>query len=165
MRGYATELELRPSMVGLMQSSVTAVGAPVDTLGFADVLLVLTAGAVAGTEANVNTLTVTVQESDSPTAIGTGWTDITNGAVNGSFKLAIALTSTNPVLYMDKEYERLADGTRKRYLRAHAAVVGTLGTNIKFSAAFLLGRPVDTLYINNATSIASGNTEFTQLKA
>lgn len=167
MREYSGMYELRPSICGEMASaaSATAIGAPVDTMGFADVLAILTMGGVAGTEANSNTVSVKIQESSSPTTIGTTWTDIGDGAISGTFAIASQLiASTNPLLYMGKKYERLSDGKRKRYIRAHATIVGTAGTTVKISAAFLLGRPIDTLYINNAVSAASGNSEFSQLK-
>lgn len=165
MRNYDSILDLHPSMIGTISTiGGTAVGAPVDTLGFADVLAVLCAGAVAGSGAGaLATLSIKIQESASAT--GTNWTDITDGAVHaGSFDFDdVSFTGTSPVLVMEKQYEHLGLG-RMRYIRAHATLAGTVGLGPKFCVAFLLGRPQDTLYIANAETQATGNPEFTLLK-
>jgi hypothetical protein len=70
--------------------------------------------------------------------------------------------NTNPNLVMAKQYSRLDDSNRKRWIRAHATVSGTNSCSPKYSVAFLLGNPDDTLYINNAEVMASGNVEYSK---
>lgn len=164
MRNYDGMLELRPSLIGTLSYGLTAVGVPVDTLGFRDVMAVLVAGSVQGTDANQGTLAVKIQESASITGTGAGWVDIDNGDYNGTFEFdSIAIVAgTNEVLHMGKQYERLG-GNRSRYIRAHATIAGTDSISCKFSVAFLLGRPNDTLYINDAVTISTGNVEVTPM--
>jgi hypothetical protein len=168
MRRYSDLMDLHPSIIGSMSViGSTVIGAPVDTLGFADVLAVLIAGQLMGTgdgTANV-TLAVKVQESASITGTGALWTDITDGAIHvGSFDFdSINFANTSPVLSMAKEYEHLAIG-RKRYIRAHATLSGTVGVGPKLCVAFLLGRPNDTLYVAGAITQATANTQYTLLK-
>jgi hypothetical protein len=111
-------------------------------------------------------LAVKIQESASVTGTGADWTDITDGAYhNGSFDFdTLTFTGTDPGLYMEKQYEVLKDGKRKRYIRAHATLTGTVGMGPKFCVQFLLGRPDDTLYISNAETQATTNSQFTILK-
>ena len=168
MRDYSSILELRPTLIGTLSTiGGTALGAPVDTRGFADVLATLVAGAVfgSGTGSTV-ALAVKIQESATPTGTGALWTDITDGAIHaGSFDFdAITITGTDPGLYMQKQYDRLNDANRKRWLRAHATLSGTVGLGAKVAVSFLLGRPDDTLYANNATTLGTGNPEYTLLK-
>jgi len=154
-----------PSLCGSIYSAATAVGAPIDTRGFKDVLAILVAGGVAaGTATNTSTLAVKIQESASASGTGALWTDITDGAViGGSYTLdAITITGTNPVLNKAVKYEKLSDGNRKRYIRAHATCGGTAPVGIKYAVGFLLGRPDDTLYVVNASTVATGNPEFTR---
>lgn len=164
MRGYDGSLELRPSLIGTLSVGLTAVGAPVDTLGFSDVLAVLIAGSVYGTNGNVGYLDVKIQESATATGTGANWSDITDGAVHaGSFdfdQMTFA-ANTNPNIQMAKQYDHLGLG-RKRYIRAHATVSGTDSCSPKLSVAFLLGRPTDTLYINNAVLASSTNVEYSK---
>ena len=164
MRGYDGMLELRPSLIGTITAVATACGAPVDTLGFADVLATLVLGAVSGSGTGATgSLAIKIQESGSPTGTGALWTDITDGAVHaGSFDFdAVALANTDPQMYKQTQYEILGIG-RKRWIRAHASMSGTAGISPKFCVQFLLGRPNDTLYIGKAATQGTGNTEFTK---
>ena len=140
--------------------------------GFRDALVTLVAGAIQGSTGSTVTLAVKIQESASAT--GTNWTDITDeGALGGSaafttltFGGGIAggdTTGTWLPYQMGKEYVRLADGTRQRYVRAHATLNGTIGLGPKFAVTFLLGRPVDTLYAANGVVVPSGNVQLTKL--
>lgn len=164
MINRADSLDLRPSLIGTITASATAVGAPIDTQGFSSVLAILVAGAGYGTGANAATLTVKIQESASATGTGTAWTDITNGTVNGSFKFSdISFTDiTDPNLRMGKKFEVLSDGVRARYIRFHASLAGTAGSSPKICGAFLLGDAIDSIaYILNGATQATGNSEYT----
>ena len=175
MRGYDGIFEYRPSLIGTISVIAgTAVGIPIDCMGFRDALGLLTAGAVQGSTGSTVTLAIKVQESASAT--GTNWTDITNGAVhNGSWDFTDVqfghnlaggdTTGTWQTYKTGKEYDYTAgrDPNRLRYIRAHATLTGTVGIGPKFCVGFLLGRPGDTLYINNAVSFASTNVELTKL--
>ncbi len=173
MRQSTSILELRPSLIGTLSTiGATAVGVPIDTLGFADVLATLCAGAIVGSGGSTVVLAVKVQES--ATATGTNWTDITNEAISqGSFNFTSLTfggdvaggTTTGTWLgyQMGKKYAKLSDSNRLRYIRAHATLTGTVGLGPKFVAAFLLGHPNDTLYASNAVLIGSGNIEVSKL--
>lgn len=174
MRNMDGLLAVRPSLVGTISTiGGTAVGIPIDTIGFADVLGILVAGAVAGSTGSTVYLDVKVQESASATGTGANWSDIKDGAYNGTFSFSQVsfganlaggdTTGTWQPYKVGKEYERLADGVRKRYIRAHATLSGTVGIGPKFTVTFLLGRPNDTAYITNATTFASTNVELTKL--
>ena len=171
MRIFDGIFELRPSLIGTISTiGGTAVGIPVDTMGFKDVLAVLTAGALAGSAGSTVYLDVKVQESATPEGTGALWSDIKDGAYSGTFDFtqmtfSAATTGTWIPYQAQKQYEQVGgnDASRKRYIRAHATLSGTVGLGPKISCAFLLGRPTDTLYINNATSFASTNVELTQL--
>lgn len=180
MRGYDGMFEYRPSLIGTISAiGGTAVGIPIDCLGFSDALVLLTAGAVAGSTGSTVTLSVKVQESASLTGTGLGaggWTDITNGAVhNGSWDFADVqfghnlaggdTTGTWQSYKTGKEYDYVGgrDYKRLRYLRVHATLAGTVGIGPKICVGFLLGRPIDTLYINNAVSFASTNEALSRL--
>jgi len=175
MRNYDGVFEYRPSLIGTIGViAATAVGIPVDCMGFKDALGLLTAGAVQGSTGSTITLAIKVQESASAT--GTNWTDITNGAVhNGSWDFDNVqfghnlaggdTTGTWQTYKTGKSYDHTAgrDPNRLRYIRAHATLTGTVGIGPKFCVGFLLGRPNDTLYINDAVSFASTNVELTKL--
>lgn len=162
MRNLDGLLELRPSLIGSLSVGLTSVGAPVDTMGFADVLAVLVAGAASGTNGQTGWLDVKIQES--ATAAGTGalWADIDDGALNGTFEFdqMTFLANTNPTIQMAKQYENVSTSGRKRFIRAHATVTGTDSCNVRYSVAMLLGRPNDTLYINNAVEANTTNVEY-----
>lgn len=158
MRDYASTLDFHPSIMGsLSVNAITSVGAPIDTLGFKDVLAILISNSVVGS--NPGLLLVKVQESATPT--GTNWTDITNGQVNGSYTLTVTYASgTDPAFHMAKSYERLQDTNRLRYIRMLAVNNGTSGLGIRFSGGFLLGRPSDSIYVAGATTQNTGNSQF-----
>lgn len=175
MRDRESMVEVRPSLIGTLSTiGGTAVGIPVDTLGFKEVLGILVAGAVAGSTGSTVNLAIKVQESASPAGTGAGWSDITNGAIcAGSFNFTTLIfggdlaggTTTGTWLpyQMDKQSEKVCDGRRLRYIRAHATLSGTVGIGPKFAATFVLGRPIDTLYAANAVTMASTNVELTKL--
>ena len=170
MRNYDGLFELRPSLIGTISTiGGTAVGAPVDCMGFKDVLAILTAGSLQGSAGSTVFLDVKIQESASATGTGALWTDVTDGAYHAGSWDFDKMTFTAATLgtwiqtQADKEYEIVGGVNRKRYIRAHATLSGTVGLGPKLSAVFLLGRPNDTLYINNATSFSTGNVEYTKL--
>ena len=168
MRRSTAVYEVRPANIGTIAYGLTAVGAPIDTLGFADVLATLVCGpALAGTATNTGSLSIKFQESASTTGTGSSWTDITNGVVNGSFKLTdVAVIAGTTFLAMGKMYERLSDANRKRYIRCHATLAGTdMGTlvTLPYCVTVLLGSPVDTEeYVTSAASHPTGNSQFKQ---
>ena len=170
MRNQTDILEVMPSLIGTMGViGATAIGAPVCVQGFRDVLAVLVAGALYGTGDGTatTTLTVKMQQSASATGTGTGWSDITPGDVNGTFAfsaLTFGLTTTTPNIYVSKKYERIGSGITGKYIRAHATLAGTAGLSPKFCVTFLLGKPVDTLYVAGPSAVATGNSEFALLR-
>jgi hypothetical protein len=169
MRNYDGIFEIRPSLIGTLSTiSGTAIGAPINVQGFRDVLGILVAGALAGSTGSTVNLAVKIQESSTPTGTGANWTDITNNAYNqGSFNFTTLTfgdtTGTHIPYAMGKAFCVLKDGNRKQYIRAHATLSGTVGLGPKFSVTFMLGRPDDTLYVNNAVTVPSGNVELTKL--
>ena len=172
MRDLASLTDYRPSLIGTLSTiGGTAVGAPVDCLGFADAIALLSAGAVTGSAGAGIFLDVKIQESATATGTGANWSDITDGTVNGSFdfdQLSIGhgVDAGTWISYqVGKVAEHICgkDYNRKRYIRAHATLSGTVGLGPKISVGFLLNRPNDTLYITNATEYGSTNVELTQL--
>ncbi len=157
MRNYDGMFEWKPSLIGTITVAKTAVGAPVKVTGFQDVLALLVAGASFGTGGNAGVLSVTIEESATATGTGASWTTIP-GLTFDDVTLA---DGTSPIMYMGKQYAQLNDGSRKTWIRAKASMAGTDSVNPKFSVGFLLGRPIDTLYITDATTQATGNTQFT----
>ena len=175
MRNYSGIFEFSPSLMGTMSVITgTAVGAPIDRFGFADCLGIVCAGGLQGSTGATVTLSLKVQESAIPEGTGAHWTDITNEAVsNGSFSfsditlgdsIAGGTTTATWIPYETvKKYARLTDGNRKRYLRMHATLNGTVGLGPKICAGFLLGRSNDTAYIVDPVVQGSGNVELTKL--
>ncbi len=165
MRRYSDTFDLCPSLVGTMVQGATAVGAPVKVMGFQDVLAVLMVGGCFGTGGNAEALYVKIQECATATGTGADWSDITNEAQSaGSFafsSLAIA-DITSPVMYMDKKYAKLSDTNRKAYIRALASLTGTDGGAVKLAVGFLLGKPVDSYYVQNATTQGTGNIHYSK---
>ena len=170
MRNLDGLIEFRPSLIGVISTiGATAIGAPIDTMGFKDCLGVLVAGAIQGSTGATQTLAVKVQESDTPTGIGTAWTDITNGATHAGswdFDTLTWATTTTGTMYDPKaqeQYERLGDGVRKRYIRAHATLAGTAGLGPKFTVIFGFGRHYDSALTVSAVTQATGNVEYSKL--
>lgn len=175
MRDYKTTMEVFNALSCILFASDstgnTGYGCTIDTRGFADVLGVVTMGAVSGTAASTGELTVKFQESVNATG---PFTDINDGAINGTMKITMNVKGhtavTNPYAYMGKCYEKLGvtsvGGTyRLRYIRCHASLKGTGASGYLAGAigvAVLLGRPSDTLYIQNPASIGSGNADVWQ---
>ncbi len=163
MRNYDGVMDFKASLVGSFSAIAgTYIGAPVDSLGFKDVIALLCAGAVVGSgTGSTITVSVKVQESALVTGTGSAWTDIANGAINGTMAFsAITITGTDPGLFQAVKYERVQDGLRLRYLRAHCTIAGTVGLGPKLSVGFLFGRPADTYYVKNAATTGTGNAEF-----
>lgn len=173
MRNYTHVVDIRPSLIGTISTiGATATGAPIDTLGFYDVMASLVAGAVAGSTGSTVSLAIKIQESATPT--GTNWTDITNEAMTqGSFALTTMVfgndiaggttTGTWIPYQSTRKYGKMADGNRLRYIRAHATLSGTVGIGPKFAVSFILGHSDDTAYISSALTIGSGNIEAAKL--
>src|SRR3990167_978974 len=103
-------------IIGSDATGCTANGASIDSLGFADVLLIATMGQIYSTDATLAELVVTLGESDSSTR---PFTTIGNGAINGSCVLKVNVLGhsavTTPANYQGKLFEVLK-GSRKRYL-------------------------------------------------
>jgi len=170
MRDYASIMEVRNAWCGVVLGSeadaCTAYGASIDTTGFQDVLAAISIGNIYGTAGRASDITISIQESDS---INASFATIGDGLVNGSMTTTIAvLHSTYPIMYVGKLYERLGPtsitgGTRKRYLRPHISIIGTANANMgaAISVAMLLGRPKDTLYIQNPVIAPTGGAEYT----
>ena len=162
---YLQNVSWQPSIIGTIYDAVsgdTWQGAPVQVDGFSEAsLLVIYSAAKYGTAANVATITLKVQESATLAVTGTNWTDVTDGEVTGSWKVAANVTNTgSPWVGSTSAYERIVRGTRKKFLRLHATLAGTAGTTAYIAAGFLLGNPISTLYITNPTSMGTGNSEF-----
>lgn len=175
MRDYANIFDLRPSLIGTISViGGTAVGAPIDVLGFGDVLGVATLGGVQGSTGSTVTVTFKVQQSASATGTGSNWSDMTNdGVTGGSFSFsAVTLgddvaggTTTGTWIPYEsvKKYAKLATGGQQRFIRMHATLAGTVGIGPKISASFLLGRANDSAYVTSAIVVPSGNVELTKL--
>lgn len=175
MNDLANITTFKPSLMGTMSViSATAVGAPIDTIGFQSVLGIIAAGGLQGSTGATVNLAIKVQESADPVGTGANWTDITNEAVSqGSFSfttitlgdsIAGGTTTGTWIPYeSEKKFARLSDGNRKRYIRMHATLSGTVGLGPKICAGFLLHKPVSTEYVGSAVVVASGNVELTKL--
>lgn len=167
MRDYKTTMEvvnaLTAVIVGSDSTGCTANGATVDTHGFSDVLLVACMGQIYSTNATPAELVIDLLECDASTG---PFTAIGDGAINGTAQVKINVKGhsavTTPANYMGKWYERLNDKNRKRYLTVRATVKGTSAAKVggPVSVALVLGRPSDTLYIQNPASVGTGNTAF-----
>jgi len=172
MRNYDECFELRPSLIGTIGViSATAVGNPVDTIGFKDALAILIAGSLQGSTGATVSLAIKIQESASATGTGADWTDITDGAFhNGSWDFDTltfgdelaggTTTATWLPTETQKQYERLGDGVRKRYIRAHATLTGTVGLGPRYTVAFLLGRNYDSSNVVDAVVQPTGNIHY-----
>ena len=163
MRRDVNTFDFHPSLLGTMSVvGGTYLGAVVDRMGFRDVTAVYTAGAINSTNfTGPTTIALKVQESAIPEGTGANWSDITNGAINGSFSFAtLSLTSTNPILYMDKKFENFADANRKRYIRLHATVGGTTGLGATVCGGFILGGAQTSAYVQGGATQGTGNPEY-----
>ncbi len=166
MRSLNSVMDWNASLVGSMSiNGMTACGAPVDTLGFKEVLALLIANApIVGTATNIGTIQFNLQESATLNGTGTAWSNINNGQISGTcvatipFLSGTAFTPCNNMIY-----ERLQDGVRLRYIRLLATMTGTTAFNIRLAGGLLLGTPQDTLYVTNAVVQNTGTTEFTIL--
>lgn len=165
MQDLKNAFDFRASLIGTIgEIGITALGAPVDTQGFSQVLACLISGAVAGTAGALSTLAVKIQESSVLAGTGSEWSDIDDGQVNGTmeFTTVSQYVGTYSVINMQSIYEKVSDGVRKRFIRAHATASGTAHASPKFSVGFILGVPVDTVhYIVNPTTQATSSLETT----
>jgi hypothetical protein len=172
MRNLEDTSVFRPALMGTISTTgATAIGAPIDTMGFAQVLAFLMCSAVAASDPSTSNplgLAVKWQEAASPTSTGALWLDITNGAVSaGSFVMStLTIEGTEPSFQFDQQSEILMgkDTNRLRYIRCHATVTGTTGVGIRFAVGTLLHRPVSSNYITSATTLGTGNSQYTWLK-
>ena len=153
-------------ILGSLTAGMTAIGPAVDTLGFRDVMAILTVGTAVGTTGNNVDIYMRLQEAD---IIGTSanYADITDGSFTGtcqSTTLALvagtvgARYNTGSVSFT-KMYERLNDGVRKRYIRAVATCKGSgLEVQVPYAVTLILGMAEDTeQYISQATTVGSGH--------
>ena len=156
MRQLSALADFHPSLIGsLSVNGVTACGAPIDSLGFREVLMIVMANAVVGS--NPGQVQFALQESASLTGTSTAWSTIGNGQISGTMTLTIALASgTSPVISMAKLGERCMDGIRQRYFRILATNQGTSGLGVRIAAGVLLDRPQDTIYVANALTQSTG---------
>ena len=165
MRSYSDTLAYRASLIGSVNAALTAIGAPVDTIGFSDVMAIISAAAVVGS--NTSYLDCKIQECATLTGTGGAWTDITDGVPCGSFAFGtMTFAGTDPAVAAQKVYAHVgaADANRKRYIRPLATCSGTVGVGIKFSINFLLGRAQQSGYIvadKTASTYGTGNTDTT----
>lgn len=163
MRRNVDVFEHRTCLVGTICVDETHYGAPIDTQGFAGVIGILACGAIGGTGGNTGSLAVKFQEGATVEGTGSAWTDIANGAINGTMAFgALTVNAGSSPLVQAKLYERFDDNNRSRYIRPHAALTGTDSVNVTYAVSVLLIRPVDTLYITNPSTTGTGNPDFSQ---
>jgi len=160
MRTLSQIMDFNADVIGTMSTNgTTACGVPVDTLGFKEVLAVIMANSVVGS--NPNYMTFDLQECATLSGTGTAWSTIQNGQLMGTCTGTIPfLSGTDPRPANLMMYERLQDGTRLRYLRLRATFSGTTGCAVRFAGGLLLGTPMDTLYVTNASPQATGPDNF-----
>lgn len=152
--------------------SATLQGNAIDTIGFQDMIAVLCVGTLKGSGATDEEFDVTVKFQEAATAASTGsdFADITSGALNGTGSvygsakfdvLAIAAGSvaSQTPFKQRKLYCLLNQGGGKRYIRAHATIVGTLMAQCAVSVAALLGRPRESTYIIDAIANATSSAD------
>ena len=171
MRNYNSTFHVKNGLTGVIFSTgataATLQGNVIDTIGFGDMLAVLCVGSLRGTGAAVAACNLTVKIQESAT-VGTNWTNITDGAINGTatvkgsatfdvLEVAGGIVAHSSGQYQRKMYLSLNDGIRQRYLRVNASVLGTstLAAQFAVSVAIMLGRPVDSNYIIDAISVAT----------
>ena len=158
MRQWSDVLDYHPLLFATIGAEAcgTIQGNSVDISAFHDVMAVITYSCIGGTTDTFGFLRIKLQESDT-FGTGSSYTDITDGAINGSFQIdtVYATALTYPFLASTTIYEKISDGTRKRYLRPHALFTGTAGCIFGVTIGVLLGRPRDTLYMTKGTVFAS----------
>lgn len=160
MRTLSQIMDFNASVIGsLSVNGVTACGAPIDTLGFKEVLVHLIANAVVGS--NPSYVTFNLQECAIISGTSTAWSNINNGQLMGTCVATIPfLSGTDPRPTNGMMYERLQDGNRLRYLRLLATCSGTSGLGIRFTGAILLGTPMDSAYVTNGAIQPTGADSF-----
>lgn len=168
MRPISDVAEFKTALAGMVMATAatgqTAVGAPIDTLGFSDVMAVLSIGYCTGTNAATGTVNVKFQEADDLDDVTTEWSDIQDGTINGTMAfVAAAVLGNTTFLYQQKLYERL-DGAsvagvgRKRYIRPVATVAVTANNIIQMpiTVGVLLGLASNSENIGVATTVGTG---------
>jgi hypothetical protein len=156
-------LEFHPSLIGSFSTAIgTYIGIPVDCLGFTSGLAFAAAGATQGTAGVTWRINIKVQECARLLGSGTEWSDITNGALSGTWKLSelAADCGTNSTLYKDQVAELISDGNRKQFIRMHATLTGTATSAPKLFGGFIL-QSRSTNYVQAASSVGTNNKEVT----
>jgi hypothetical protein len=164
--------DLRLLLCGILTTTsttaTTCYSYPIDTLGFEEVMAIVTMGSLWSTASQNADVYVKFQEGSVAQGTGGAWSDITDGYPCGSFDVGAIATSTpgavasQKVGYWGREYMQLGSDKRKRYLRAVASVTGTIGNGplfVPISVAVLLGHAISTDYIANASSATTSLTE------
>jgi len=147
------------TLFGTGATAATAHGLPIDTMGFNDVMVFCSSGMVTGTGGAAVDTVFELQESATINGTAAAWTDIDNGAVNGTAKVTLStVIGTTNIVAQSKMYERLDDTNRKRYIRLKASVYSTVPGMATMSAVVVLGNPQDTLYINQPDGVAATGT-------
>jgi hypothetical protein len=125
-------------------------------------------GAVASSSGACNTaIVLKLQTAEALGAVGASWTDITDGAINGSVKITGAsITGSGATLYGSMLFERLDQCTHYRYLRPHLTATCTTGAaaaglGVRYAVNLILCDPIDTLYAAKAASFATNNADYT----
>lgn len=160
-------LDLRSTLIGTLgvAAAGTACGNPVDTMGFADCMVIAQLACAGGTAANQGYLSVRFQEC-AIEGTGASYTDITDavGSIVGSVKLnfPLGIATTYPQLASTSFCFKVNDGTRLRYIRPIASAAGTASMVYVYSISVLLGRPYDSSLIQRACVISSSNDQFTK---
>jgi len=172
MRNIKDLSDYRVTLMGILTTTsttaVTCYGYPVDTIGFSDVMAIVTLGALWSTASQNADVYVKFQESSVAQGTGPAWSDITDGFPCGSFDVGALATSTigavaqQKFAYAGREYMQLGHDIRKRYIRCVASVTGTVTNGPMFvpiSVGLLLGHPNRTELCLNATSFTTTLTE------
>lgn len=163
MRQWSDIVDFVPILVGTIEGAgETAVGNPIDTMGFQDVMFMLTYGCCGGTGGQSARLKVTIQEGASAAGTGGDMSTINDGMITGTHIIitAYGTAPTYPYLASTYWYERLNDSKRNRYLRAIVTSTNAAGCEFAYTLGAILGRPRDTLYICRATVVGSTNAEY-----
>lgn len=172
MRQWNDVLDLRPLLIGTLSVSAgSSIGDTIDTLGFADMLVVMQWAVTGGTAAAQGYLSLKFQEGADPAGTGGDMTDIVQGQITGTMSFDMTADGqfgtalTYPYLASTAIYERLSlkrdgGGHMGRYIRPICTLVGTTGCNHVYAVSVLLGRPTDSTLIQNAVKHVTTSLEF-----
>lgn len=172
MRRINDTSDLRVSFAGIVfgtgATAKTHYGYAIDTLGFSEVLGMITMGCAWATAPSYTVIGVRFQESALLAGTGSAWSDITDGAPCGSFDISditVATVSASTPMqqnYGGVEYMQLADGNRKRYIRPIITVTGVAGsspTYVPVTVSVLLGGAQRSTLVQNASSFGTSTRE------